>query len=74
MSWLKTHDHKRLGLMYLMAMLVFFLVGGVAALILRTHLAMPDKALLTPEQYNIMFTMHGVINDSFYSLCLVSRQ
>lgn len=61
MSWLKTHDHKRLGLMYLIAMLVFFLVGGVAALIMRTHLAMPDKALITPEQYNIMFTLHGVI-------------
>jgi cytochrome c oxidase subunit 1 len=61
MSWLATHDHKRIGLMYLVAMIAFFLVGGVAALVMRTHLAVPDKALLTPDEYNIMFTMHGVI-------------
>lgn len=60
-SWLVTHDHKRLGLMYLIAMLVFFLVGGVAALIMRTHLAMPGKAIVSPDQYNILFTLHGVI-------------
>jgi cytochrome c oxidase subunit I len=60
-SWLCTHDHKRLGLMYLIAMIVFFLVGGVAALIMRTHLAMPDKAIVSPESYNILFTLHGVI-------------
>lgn len=61
MSWLTTHDHKRLALMYLVALLFFFLVGGVAALIMRTHLAMPDKQIVSPDQYNIMFTLHGVI-------------
>ncbi len=60
-SWLTTHDHKRIALLYLVAMIIFFLVGGVAALIMRTHLAMPEKAIVNPDEYNILFTMHGVI-------------
>jgi cytochrome c oxidase subunit I len=60
-SWITTVDHKRIGLMYLVALLVFFFVGGIAALIVRTELAYPGGQILTPQQYNWLFTVHGVV-------------
>jgi cytochrome c oxidase subunit 1 len=59
-SWLTTIDHKRIGLMYLVTLMIFFAVGGVAALIMRTELAQTGGQFLTADQYNIMFTLHGV--------------
>jgi cytochrome c oxidase subunit 1 len=60
-SWLITVDHKRLGLMYLGAVLFFFLVGGLAALAVRTELLTNTETIMSAQQYNEMFTMHGVI-------------
>src|SRR4051794_22899540 len=60
LGWLTTTDHKRIGLMYLFASLVFFGAGGVEALLIRTQLIGPDQRLLTPEAFNEMFTMHGI--------------
>ena len=45
--------------MYLVTVLVFFVLGGVEALLIRTQLAIPDNTLLTPERYNQILTMHG---------------
>ena len=45
--------------MYLATVLVFFILGGVEALLMRTQLAVPDNTLLTPERYNEILTMHG---------------
>jgi len=59
MSWLTTVDHKRIGIMYAIAALFFFLVGGLEALLIRLQLAVPNNALLSAEQYNTLFTMHG---------------
>ncbi len=58
-SWIASVDHKQIGIMYLCAALVFLLVGGVEALLLRLQLAQPNAALLSPQAYNQLFTMHG---------------
>jgi cytochrome c oxidase subunit 1/cytochrome c oxidase subunit I+III len=59
MAWLSTVDHKRIGLLYLMTALVFFVVGGVEALLIRVQLAVPANTFLAPDTYNMLFTMHG---------------
>jgi cytochrome c oxidase subunit I len=58
-SWLTTVDHKRVGLLYGMTAIFFFLVGGLEALLIRLQLAVPNNDLLTAQQYNQLFTMHG---------------
>jgi cytochrome c oxidase subunit 1 len=60
-SWLFTLDHKRIGLMYLWSVLLFFLVGGLFALLVRAELLTPGKTIMTAEQYNRAFTLHGAI-------------
>jgi len=59
MSWLTTVDHKRIGFLYGVFALFFFLVGGVEALLIRLQLAVPNNDVLTAQQYSEMFTMHG---------------
>jgi cytochrome c oxidase subunit I len=59
LSWLTTTDHKRIGILYLFATFLFFILGGVQALIMRLQLAQPDGTLLDPETYNSLVTMHG---------------
>ena len=58
-SWLFTVDHKKIGLMYGGAALVFFLIGGIEALLIRTQLASPDNTVLSASLYNQLFTMHA---------------
>ncbi|WBB70930.1 cytochrome c oxidase subunit I [Micromonospora sp. WMMD812] len=58
---LGTTDAKLIGLLYLTTSFIFFLVGGVMALLLRAELARPGLQFLSPEQYNQLFTMHGTI-------------
>jgi cytochrome c oxidase subunit 1 len=58
-SWLFTVDHKKLGIMYMVAAFVFFLVGGIEALLIRTQLAQPDGKVLSADLYNELFTMHA---------------
>ena len=59
-SWLTTHDHKRLGILYLLSITLFFFVGGAAATLMRIELITPHGDLVTSEQYNKLFTLHGV--------------
>jgi cytochrome c oxidase subunit I len=59
LSWVSSVDHKQIGLMYLAASLVFFVVGGIEALIIRVQLARPDNHLISADTYNQIFTMHG---------------
>lgn len=61
LSWATTLDHKRIGLMYLCAVMGSFFAGGVLALVLRTELLTPTQWFLTPQQYNQVFTLHGAI-------------
>jgi len=58
-SWLTTTDHKRIGILYIVTTFVFFLLGGVEALLIRLQLATAHGSLVTPETYNQLFTMHG---------------
>jgi cytochrome c oxidase subunit I len=59
MSWLTTVDHKKIGALYLYTALFFFMFGGLEAVLIRIQLAGPNGNLLTAEQYNQLFTMHG---------------
>jgi cytochrome c oxidase subunit 1 len=58
-DWVVTTDHKKIGIMYLVLTFVFFLLGGVEALLMRTQLAVPGNTLLTGERYNELLTLHG---------------
>jgi cytochrome c oxidase subunit 1 len=60
-SWLLTYDHKRIAILYLVSISIFFLLGGLAAALIRLELATPKGDLLTSDVYNKMFTTHGVI-------------
>ncbi len=59
-SWLGTHDHKRIGLMFLVVTSAMMFVGGLFALLLRAHLLSPQGALADYPTYNRWFTIHGV--------------
>ena len=59
-SWFTTIDHKKIGILYGASAFVFFIVGGLEALLIRTQLYEPGNELLNPEQYNQVFTMHGI--------------
>ena len=58
-SWVTTVDHKRIGILYLYTTFLFFILGGVEALLMRIQLGVPDNTFLEPEKYNALFTMHG---------------
>ena len=59
MEWLTTVDHKKIGVMYMIAAFVFFVLGGLLALLMRVELANPGKALISADAYNQAFSMHG---------------
>ncbi len=60
-AWLLTHDHKRLGLMYMWAILFWFVIAMFFGLLLRTELMSQGRTIMGPEVYNSLFTLHGVI-------------
>ena len=60
-SWLCTLDHKRIGLMYAISVAVFFLVGGIFALLLRTELFSPGPTIMSANTYNQVMTYHGAV-------------
>ncbi len=58
-SWFTTVDHKKIGIMYGAAAMLFFVVGGIEALLIRLQLFQANGTVLTASQYNELFTMHG---------------
>ena len=58
-GWITTIDHKRIGVLYGMTSIFYFLVGGIEALILRMQLSGPNNTLVSADTYNQLFTMHG---------------
>ncbi|MFI8187027.1 cytochrome c oxidase subunit I [Actinacidiphila glaucinigra] len=60
-DWLTTTDHKKIGLLYLASGFGFFLIAGVLALLMRAELARPGIQIMSNEQYNQAFTMHGTM-------------
>jgi cytochrome c oxidase subunit I len=59
LAWLTTVDHKRIGILYMTAALIFFCLGGVEALLMRTQLAKPENTFVSPHVYDGLLTMHG---------------
>ncbi len=60
-SWLTTFDHKRIGIMYLIAVLSAFFLGGIFAMLVRTEHLTPGETVVGPALYNQMFTLHGTV-------------
>jgi cytochrome c oxidase subunit I len=58
-DWVTTTDHKKIGILYLVTTFVFFMLGGVEALLMRTQLGVPNNTLLSGQTYNELLTMHG---------------
>src|SRR5438477_3519996 len=59
-SWITTVDHKRIGVLYGFTSFAFFLIGGFEALLIRAQLARPNGHVLNANQYDQVFTMHGL--------------
>jgi cytochrome c oxidase subunit 1 len=60
-DWLTSTDHKRIGTLYFIAGLSFFLIGGIMALMMRIQLSSPGNDFLTKDEYNQFFTIHGTV-------------
>src|ERR1700677_3993583 len=60
-EWVTTVDHKRLGIMYIVYALIFLVIGGIEATIIRIQLIRPHNDFVSPHVINRMFTMHGLI-------------
>src|SRR5277367_5907774 len=58
-DWVVTVDHKKLGILYIVYALVFLVIGGIEATIMRIQLIVPHNHFVSPEVFNRMFTMHG---------------
>jgi cytochrome c oxidase subunit 1 len=65
-SWLLTLDHKRIAILYLVSLIAFFLIGGLAALVFRIELMTPEADVLRSETYNKFFTTHGIVMIFFF--------
>src|SRR5260221_13498733 len=70
-GWLTTIDHKRLGILYLAFALIFLLIGGAEASIMRLQLMRPENDLVSPQLFNRLFTMHGTTMIFFVAMPLV---
>ena len=71
-GWFSTVDHKEIGKRYLVTAMIFLIVGGLEALIMRLQLARSDQRLLTPEAYNQIFTMHAMTMIFWYASPILS--
>ncbi len=65
-SWLFTTDHKRIALLYMASVTMFFFLGGLMAVLIRLELVTPQGDLVEPDVYNRLFTMHGIIMVFFF--------
>lgn len=71
MDWLTTVDHKKIGILYLIAGGVFLLIGGLEAILIRIQLAFPESNFLSAQTFNEMVTMHGTTMIFFAAMPLV---
>jgi cytochrome c oxidase subunit 1 len=61
LSWLLTTDHKKIGLLYLYSIIVFFFVAAILGILMRVELIAPGETIMGPQTYNGLFTIHGII-------------
>jgi cytochrome c oxidase subunit I len=71
-GWFSTVDHKKIGKRYIVTSFVFLILGGLEALTMRVQLAGPDEHLMSPEQYNQLFSTHGMTMIFLYALPILS--
>ncbi len=71
-GWICSVDHKSIGRRYLVTAFVFLLLGGLEAMVIRAQLAQPGEHLVTPEQYDQLFSMHGITMIFLYALPVLS--
>lgn len=71
-GWFATVDHKDLGIRYLVTAFLFLMIGGVEALLMRLQLARADQALMSPEMYDQIFSMHGITMIFWYAAPILS--
>ncbi|MEA2487715.1 MAG: cytochrome c oxidase subunit [Actinomycetota bacterium] len=71
-SALTTVDHKRIGKRYIYTALFFFMLAGLEAMVMRAQLARPEQSLVSPNEYNQLFTMHGVTMIFFFATPMLS--
>src|SRR5579883_2714361 len=60
-DWITTVDHKKIAKLYLVTSMIFFVIAGIEALIIRVQLARPDQSVISADTYNELFTMHGTM-------------
>src|ERR1017187_8004928 len=65
-SWLLTKDHKRIALLYMATITLFFFIGGIFASLIRIELLTPQGDLVSSDTYNKLFTMHGIAMIFFF--------
>ncbi|MEQ8349605.1 MAG: cbb3-type cytochrome c oxidase subunit I [Sneathiellaceae bacterium] len=70
-SWLLTRDHKRIALLYMVTLTLFFVIGGVSAALVRLELVTPQGDLLSADGYNQAFTLHGIVMVWFFLVPLI---
>ena len=70
-GWLTTTDHKRIGILYVVSSILFFLLAGIFALLMRAELAQPGLQVLEAQTYNELFTMHGTAMMFFFATPMV---
>ena len=70
-EWITTVDHKRLGILYILYALVFLVIGGIEATIMRIQLIVPHNQFVSPQVFNRMFTMHGTTMIFFVAMPIV---
>jgi cytochrome c oxidase subunit 1 len=66
LSWLLTKDHKRIAVLYMISVTVFFIVGGIFAFLMRLELLTPEGDMFTSDTYNKLFTLHGIVMIFFF--------
>ncbi|HEX7152646.1 MAG TPA: cytochrome c oxidase subunit I [Thermoanaerobaculia bacterium] len=66
LSWLLTKDHKRIAILYLVSVTALFFVGGILAFLMRLELLTPEGDMFTSDQYNKLFTLHGIVMIFFF--------
>jgi cytochrome c oxidase subunit 1 len=65
-SWLLTTDHKRIGVLYLISIVIYFAIAAIAAALMRMELITPEGDMVTSETYNKLFTIHGTLMVWFF--------
>jgi cytochrome c oxidase subunit 1 len=60
-GWIFSTDHKRIAILYLVVIILFFLIGMTFGILMRLELLTPENTIMTPQTYNMFFTLHGII-------------